>query len=89
MSNVVALPTRSLLITLNVTDPEVLHELERREDGSPRDAFAAHALRLGVLALRQASGSLDADVIRREGEQLLAAVGSVLHQRNSDLSSAY
>jgi hypothetical protein len=87
MHNVVALPTRSLQITLSVSDPEVLHELERRDDGPARDAFATQALRLGVLALRQASGSLDADVIRREGDQLLAAVGDALHRRTSELSN--
>jgi hypothetical protein len=88
VSNVVALPTRSLVLTLSVTDAEVLYELDRREEGPSRDDFAAQALRLGVLALRQASGSLDADVIRREGEQLLGSVGAVLQQRNSELSNS-
>ncbi len=88
MNNVIALPLRSLHITVNITDPEVLHELEKREDGAPREAFAAQAMRLGVLALRQASGSLDADAIRREGDQLLASVGSVLRERTSELSGA-
>jgi hypothetical protein len=88
VSNVVALPTRSLQITLCVSDPEVLHELERRADAAERETFAAHALRLGVLALRQANGSLDAEVIRREGTQLVTSVGAVLQQRNSDLSNS-
>jgi hypothetical protein len=80
MSNVISLPTRSLRISLLVSDPEVLNDLERRDEGAPREAFATQALRLGVLALRQASGSLDADVIRREGDQLLSAVGTVLQR---------
>jgi len=88
MNNVISLPTRSLRISLLVSDPEVLNELERRDDGAAREAFATQALRLGVLALRQASGSLDADVIRREGDQLLSSVGAVLHERTSELSSA-
>ena len=88
MNNVVALATRSLHITLHITDPEVIHELERREDGSARDSFARHALRLGVLALQQANGALDADVIRREGDQLLASVNAVLQQRTSELSGS-
>lgn len=86
MSNVVSLPTRTLSLTLNVTDPEVLFELERREEGQARDELAGQALRLGILALRQANGSVDADMIRREGDQLLASVGTVLHERNSNLS---
>jgi hypothetical protein len=88
VSNVVALPTRSLQITLCVSDPEVLHELEQRDEGVVREAFVAHAFRLGVLALRNANGSLDADAIRREGERLLASVGAVLQQRSSELSSS-
>jgi hypothetical protein len=86
MSNVVALPARSLKIVIDISDLEVLHEVERRDDGPARDAFVNQALRLGVLAVRQASGALDADVIRREGDQLLATVGSLLQQRTSSLS---
>jgi hypothetical protein len=87
VNNVVSLPTRSLQITLSINDPEVLHELERRDDGPIREAFATQALRLGVLALRQSSGTLDAEVIRREGVQLLADVGAVLQQRTAALSN--
>ena len=88
MNNVVPLPARSIVLTLRVTDPEVLHELERHDDGAPRETFASQALRLGVLALRQANGALDADTIRREGDRLLASVSSVLQERTSDLSGA-
>ena len=66
MNNVISLPNRALQITLTISDPEVLHELEKRDEGPAREAFATQALRLGILSLRQASGSLDADVIRRE-----------------------
>jgi hypothetical protein len=86
VNNVIPLPTRAVQITLIVTDPEVVHELERHGDGNPREAFALQALRLGVFALRQASGSFDADVIRRERELLVSSVGSVLQERTSDLS---
>lgn len=88
MSNVVALPTRALQVVISISDPEVLHEVERREDGAAREAFVNQALRLGVLAVRQASGALDADVIRREGDQLLATVGSLLQNRTSALSES-
>jgi hypothetical protein len=88
VNNVISLPNRALKITLTVSDPEVIHELEKRDDGASREAFATQALRLGILALRQASGSLDADVIRREGAQLLSSVGAVLQDRTSDLSGA-
>ena len=83
MSNVVALPTRSCQITLHVTDPEVLHELERREAGPLRESFAAQALRLGVLAQREASGSLDADAMHRQEGEVLGSVAAVLQQRKA------
>lgn len=88
MNDVVAMPTRFLEVTLHVSDPEVIHELERREDDGTREAFAADALRLGVLALRQANGSLDADTIRREGQRLLASVDSAMQQRSAELTSS-
>jgi hypothetical protein len=86
VNNVISLPNRALKISLTISDPEVMNELEKRDDGAAREAFATQALRLGVLALRQASGSLDADVIRREGDQLLSSVGAVLKERTSDLT---
>ena len=86
MNNVIPLQVRALQLTLTISDPEVLHELEKRADGPVRDAFATQAMRLGVLALRQANGSLDADVIRREGDQLLSSVETVLRERTTELS---
>lgn len=86
MNNVIALPTRSVQITLQIHDADVVHELEKRDEGEIRNRFATEALRLGVLALRQANGALDADVIRREREALLAEVGSMFRERASDLS---
>jgi hypothetical protein len=88
VNNVIALPTRSLQITLNISDAEVIQELERHAEGAVREAFSGHALRLGVLALRQASGSLDADAIRRQADELIASVGKALQERTSDMSSA-
>jgi hypothetical protein len=65
-------------LTLCVTEPEVVVELRQRAEGPDRDAFARQALRIGVLALRQASGALDAQSIQREGERMLSAVRETL-----------
>ena len=67
----------SLLLELTVHDPEVIAELCAFAEGEARDEFALQALRLGVLALRQARGQLDAQLIRRETEHLL---GSMRHR---------
>jgi hypothetical protein len=73
---------------LRVTDPEVVHELELQAEGVARDAYAKHALRIGVLALRQANGSLDATAIQREGERMLAAVRETLTAYTNDTRTA-
>ncbi|MGH7297796.1 MAG: hypothetical protein ACRELB_22850, partial [Polyangiaceae bacterium] len=68
-------------LELLVTDPEVAHELGVRTEGRERDEYARQALRLGVLALRQASGALDAQTLQREGERLFHTVQELLVER--------
>lgn len=72
-----------LEIRLVVTDPEIVTELLKHSEGEQRDLFALSSLRLGVLALRQASGMLDTDSVRREGERLLFSVREVLTEHAS------
>jgi hypothetical protein len=79
------LSTMEMLLTLRVTDPDVLAELRRRS-GSDRDRFAAAALRVGVIALRSASGSLDADAVREAGHKLLADLRETLTQRAAEMT---
>lgn len=74
-----------ILLTLRVTDPDVLAELGRRS-GAERDRFAAAALRVGVIALRSASGSVDADAVREAGHQLLADLREILAARATELT---
>jgi len=78
---------RAVRLALCITDPEVADALEDREDGVERDAFAKQALRIGVLALRQANGALDAQAIQREGERMLAAVQQALTTHATQTSS--
>jgi hypothetical protein len=73
---------------LLITDPEVAHELEQRSEGAEREGFARHALRIGVLALRQASGALDAQAIQREGERMLGSVREALSIHTTQTTSA-
>src|ERR1700729_978677 len=78
----------AIVVSLCVTDPEVAYELGLREEGPARDAFATQALRIGVLALRQASGALDATTIQREGERMLTSVRETLNAHTSETTSA-
>jgi hypothetical protein len=63
-----------LLLELTVTDRDTVAELCQRSEGEAREEYALQALRIGVLALRQARGQLDADVIQRESQRMLASL---------------
>src|SRR5438093_13140208 len=76
---------RELELALTVRDPETVVELWRRADGEPRDTFALSALRLGVLALRQAAGAVDSATVRHEGERLVSAVRELLTERSNQM----
>lgn len=60
-----------LIVTLALSDPEVLHALKDYPDGPARNQFLVTALKVGVLSLKAAHGSLDSDTLRREGDRLL------------------
>jgi len=62
----------TFVLTLAIDDPDVIAELSVRPEGNPRNAFAVSALRIGVLALRQAQGHVDAEVVRNEGQRLIS-----------------
>ncbi|HPT28399.1 MAG TPA: hypothetical protein PLZ95_18410 [Bryobacteraceae bacterium] len=82
-----AAPPQALLeIRLSVTDPEVISELEKSTSGPERERFALSALRLGVLALRQARGDLDAGVVREAGQRILHDLESLLNYEGSRLT---
>lgn len=69
---------KSVRLDVLVRDQEVVAELLKHEPGEARNTFALSALRIGVLALRQASGIVDSGVLKHEGEKLLASVGELL-----------
>jgi len=68
----------ALPLELTVNDPETIRELVSFSEGEERDRFALNALRIGVLALRQARGQIDADLVRRESERLLGELNGRL-----------
>jgi hypothetical protein len=80
----------SLDLHLRVADPEVLAELLRRPP-EEREAFALAALKVGVLALKQAAGALDERALRDAGKELLGgiqqAVGDRMAKTSADIAS--
>jgi hypothetical protein len=74
-----------LTLRLEVSDPEVVAELRRFPEGETRDRQALAALRLGILALRAASGEVDATSIKQAGDRLVAQVREALTAHAADL----
>ncbi|QDS97176.1 hypothetical protein [Adhaeretor mobilis] len=72
-------------LDLKVIDPDTIRELTQHAEGADRDEFALEALKIGVLALRRASSSFDADYIKRETDRLLDTMRRQLedHTRGS------
>jgi hypothetical protein len=77
--------TRSITLTVEVTDPEVVIEL-RRHEGEDLERYALTALRLGVLSLRAAGGQSDATSLREAGATLVTEVRELLSARASEIT---
>ena len=85
-----------LPLVLVVNDAETIAELCNYPEGELREEFARKALRIGVMALRQARGQIDAELVRREGEKLLTAMQTrleehsrIVHERTASTLKEY
>lgn len=61
----------AITLELTITDRELCTELRSYPKGVERNDFAINAMRIGALALRQAQGRIDAELVRAEGNQLM------------------
>src|SRR5207245_8518381 len=61
-----------------VEDSDTIAELCQYPEGEERERFALSALRIGVLALRQARGQVDGEQIRRQTDYMLQALQAQL-----------
>ncbi len=77
----------TVMLRLEVLDPEVAIELRKHSEGEPRERFALGALRLGVLALRQAVGEMDAAAVREAGRGLIGDLADLLSRRGTELTA--
>ncbi len=77
----------ALRLSLEVEDPEVVASLEAAPEGRRRNALALAALRIGVLALKQAQGQIDAERVRNEGERLIVELGAALKSHRETVAS--
>ena len=67
------------IVTFAVSDPEVLLALSEYPDGQAKTNFLVTALKVGVLALKAARGTLDSDTLRREGDRVMEELGARLN----------
>jgi len=67
-----------LELTLLVEDPDLVQELEAHNAGAERCGFAISALRIGILALRQAQGRVDVEHVRVEGDRIIENLSGAL-----------
>lgn len=67
-----------LSVTLELTDPTVVSAINSQPRGPERDQFIARALRIGVLAINQAAGQIDTDVLRDEGGRLVEKLSGLI-----------
>src|SRR5208283_4951123 len=75
-----------LHLALVVRDRDVIEELEKRPETAERDGYALSALKVGVLAIRQAAGVIDTRAIHEEGQRLIQTMEQALKE-HTDLVS--
>ncbi|MEM6537027.1 MAG: hypothetical protein AAF668_04785 [Pseudomonadota bacterium] len=67
-----------LKVELFIEDPDILEALNALSPGKQRRSFIEAALKIGVTAMRQAQGRIDADRVRDEGERLMGDLTNAL-----------
>ena len=79
--------TGALELNLHVSDSETYEALSEYEDERERNDFAVSALRIGVIALLQAQGRIDADRVRQEGERFISKLSYDLSTHQKEVTS--
>lgn len=68
----------AIRIDLEITEADLLEQLQQYPEGRIRQDFVRTCLRIGMLALKQAEGQVDAVHVRNEGERLLSSLENYL-----------
>lgn len=75
-----------LRLDMWLRDREVIEAVSAYATPRERQAFVTTALRIGVLAMRQASGQVDATSVRNEGERMLTQLAASLTQHKETVA---
>ncbi len=87
VSEIITRVDTELVLTLPIDDPELVVELSKYSGEAARNSFALSALRIGILALRQAQGQVDAETLRNEGSHLLSELKQELALRVTEIDT--
>ena len=74
---------RAIVLHLTVQDPDLCTELAKRKEPERSD-FALAAMRIGVVAIRQAQGQVDAGEIKDAGERVIRDMTEALEAHRRD-----
>jgi len=77
-----------LYLHLSITDPEVVQILTEASESRERQELALTALRIGILSLKAARGTVDGATVRSEGERLLVTLEERLSSHRLVLDEA-
>ena len=91
IANTEALATQQadpLYLHLSVTDPETAAALCEAHEGRDRQELALTALKIGILSLNIARGTVDGAAIRLEGDRLLGTLDERLYKHRELLDEA-
>lgn len=77
--------TGSVKLHLDVSDLDLYAELSKREEPE-RSEFALAAMKIGVVALRQAQGQVDAGQIRDAGERMISGMEAAFQRHQTGLT---
>jgi hypothetical protein len=76
---------KGITLELVVEDHDMVEALEPLPEGPARNVLALDALRIGLLALRQARGQMDTDGVRRECDRFLALLRGTLESHGDTI----
>ena len=76
----------SVELILQIHDSDLCSELAAYSEGEEREEFAISAMMIGVIALRQAQGRIDADRVRQEGERFVDNMRIALETYQKDVT---
>ncbi len=75
-----------ITLQLVIIDRELCEVLAEHPEGSQRTDFAITAMKIGVLALRQAQGRIDAEQIHAAGERLIEDFSTALNSHQEGVT---